>query len=301
VAKTCTFTSRPRTLGVRAVFVLVLLSLDATHRHCHGEEGPRERLASAQQQLASAEKAYLEVTLSYYMSGQGVTVKQPPASAVIAWEKPSFYYVYEPQLDKSANPACWYWLVESKLQAFQLWEKGRPYDHAQARGVRVTNFAQLSGDGADAAFRLAKDKTIDFAVVGGHAANYLELLNEAHSKAMEIEKRDGGWRLKQKATDFKNLIVQESLPDDKSGAFVVFDVAEAEQPLKAISIYYDLNKWPEYGESMAIDKLQFALDRKSLTFPKQPELIKPVELKEKGKLRSEVLDSIPPVPTDSGQ
>ena len=76
---------------------------------------------------------------------------------------------------------------------------------------------------------------------------------------------------------------------------LVLTLLKCAASLKSISIYPDdLNKWPQYSESATFDALQFALDRKRLGFPKQEGVTKSVELKEKGKIGSEILDSIVP-------
>ena len=97
-------------------------------------------------------------------------------------------------------------------------------------------------------YRLANKKAVDFAFVGGTGAAFLDMLGEAQPKQMAVEKRDGGWSLKQHATDFRNWMVRLSLVDDKdkSAAFVVFDMGE-DPRLKAISIYPDIKKLPGYS------------------------------------------------------
>jgi hypothetical protein len=165
-----------------------------------------------------------------------------------------------------------------------------------ARGVCVVNFAQLAEDGAAAAFRLAKDKALEFAFLGGTGAAFLEVLDEAEPKAMAIEQGQGRWTMKQKGTDFKNWMVRDSTLDDRTATLVVLDLVEGAQPLKSISIYPDFKRFPDYSSSAVINKIKFVLDRKGLTFPKQQEVTKPVELKAKDKIRSEILDSLRPVP-----
>lgn len=116
---------------------------------------------------------------------------------------------------------------------------------------------------------------------------------------MTIQQLDEGWALKQRATEFGSWIVRDSLGDDKAAAFVVFEIAEGEQSLKHISIYPDMTKWPEYSQSATIHKMEFDVDRNALAFPKQNEVIRPVEVKKKTEIESAILDSLRPVAVNS--
>ena len=148
----------------RGLCVIAFLSLASLHERCEAQPGPRDKLASLQQRLRTAAEGHVELSLSLYAGGHGIAVKQLPKTVAIAWHKPDLYYVHQPQSGKSPAPACWYWLEEGRSQAFEYWEKGRPYDQVRARGVRVVNFKpQLAGDGPEAAFRLAEDKALAFA------------------------------------------------------------------------------------------------------------------------------------------
>ena len=144
----------------------------------------------------------------------------------------------------------------------------------------MTNFAKVAGDKPEAAFRLAKDRTGSFAFIGSSGAEMLEVFEEANPKAMSVEKRDSGWRLRERATDFKSSLVRESLYDDKSSAFVVVDVATGEQPLKRIAIYPDVKKYPDLAAiEVSLRDIAFRFDRKDLPPPKHAEVIKSVEVK----------------------
>jgi len=273
---------------------ILFLSLVGLQPVCEAQENIRGDLTALQERLSKAPEGYSKMSLSLYAAGHGIAVKQVPKEVTVAWQKPSFYFVHETQSGNNPAPACWYWLEEGQLQIYQHWEKCQPYDRAQVRGVRVANFRQLAGGQADAAYSLAKDKAIDFAFLGGTAADFLEILTESHPNQMEIERHGAGWQLKQKATDFKSRLVRESLLDNKDAAFVVFDIVADKQFLKAISIYPDLKKRPEYCESASIEALELSLNREKLKFPKQQQPIKRLDLKNKTEITSEIIDSIHP-------
>jgi hypothetical protein len=263
---------------------------------CEAQNGPRDKLAGLQKRLKSAAEGHVELSLSLYASGHGMAVKQPAMGVTIAWKRPTFYYVYEPQFVKNPAPACWYWLEDGGLQVFQCWQKGQPYRDAQARAVQVANFSKLAGDGKETAFCLAKETATDFAFLGGTGAAFLDVLVESKPNAMTTEKREGYWRLREKASEFKNLMVRESLLDDKANAYVVFDIVDGDNPIKAISVYPDVKTFPDYSESAKFDRIGFTFRRESLKFPEKNIIAKRVELKEKSDIRVEILSSIRPRP-----
>jgi len=220
----------------------------------------------------------------------GGSIKQPTIHVTMAWHKPAFYYLHE--FAWVNNPDSWYWLDRGELQQFESW-KGKKGSRGRAHGVRITNFARVAGDTPEAGFRLAKEKAHVLDFVGDTAARFVELIPEANRKAMTVERHDAVSVLKQKATEFRSSLVKDSLLEDKNAAFVVFEIVEGRQPLKAISIYRDQKKLPDYCDSAQFDDVEFVLDRKKLIFPGPKEAIKSVEVKNRDKIHTELLSTVP--------
>ena len=253
-------------------------------------------LASLQRRLGTENEINVKMTLVAYAGMMGSSVKQPPVELTIAWHKPDFYYTYE--VDSGKGPTCWYWLEEGKLHAVEYWRnlRGMKPDELRARGVCVTDFVRVAGPKPEAAFQLARERTKSFALVGSYGMHMLDVLREANPKAVSVERRAAGWRLREKATDFKSSFVRNSLFEDKSSAYVTNDLAEGKQPLKGIAIYPDLKRHPDVASpEVNFHEMSFSLDRKGLQFPKNTEIIKSVEVKSSDRISAELIDSLRPV------